>query len=333
MKNLLIMLLSCIVLTGFSQCPTPTGLFTTNITSYNALANWSSVAGADHYKIRYKRCDSVTWNNLGNINSMDTTRNIPLLQQNTCYEWEIMSFCDSTNQLGSNWAIKDTFTTGVFIPATFAPSITYDLSSLECSQPSELLIKTSQLNNEPDIASSKVYSNGGSFELTNIAIGDSVGHSILNTNTQTINATLKYGGQIGLDIYQINVYNSFGMLIGTFNIENKNPGISVLSVSPNDGNNYTSGYNSCLYINNIFINPPDPGLLHFYAEVDSELNHQTQDSSSVQVWCITHIDFLQFQNQTTKRFDMLGRGTKEKKNQPLFYILDDGTVKKKIILD
>jgi hypothetical protein len=29
----------------------------------------------------------------------------------------------------------------------------------------------------------------------------------------------------------------------------------------------------------------------------------------------------------------LGRETKEKKNEPLFYIYDDGTVEKKIILE
>ena len=34
-----------------------------------------------------------------------------------------------------------------------------------------------------------------------------------------------------------------------------------------------------------------------------------------------------------KVIDLLGRETKELTNQPLFYIYDDGTVKKKIILE
>ena len=38
-------------------------------------------------------------------------------------------------------------------------------------------------------------------------------------------------------------------------------------------------------------------------------------------------------NRAIKITDLLGREIKEKKNQPLFYIYDDGTVEKKIILE
>ena len=38
-------------------------------------------------------------------------------------------------------------------------------------------------------------------------------------------------------------------------------------------------------------------------------------------------------NQLTKIVDLLGRESKDLKNQPLFYIYDDGTVEKKIILE
>ena len=34
-----------------------------------------------------------------------------------------------------------------------------------------------------------------------------------------------------------------------------------------------------------------------------------------------------------KTTDLFGRETKEQKNQPLFYIYDDGTVEKRIIID
>ena len=39
------------------------------------------------------------------------------------------------------------------------------------------------------------------------------------------------------------------------------------------------------------------------------------------------------QNPLVKIIDLLGRETREMKNQPLFYIYDDGTVEKKIILE
>ena len=329
MKYILILLASVFYFNCFTQCTTPTGLFTTNITSYNALANWSSVAGADHYKIRYREYNSSSWNNLGNILSNDSTRNIPLLQQNTCYEWEIMSFCDSTNLLGSSWSIKDTFTTTAFIPATFDPSINYDLSDLECNKACELIINTSQLNDEPDIATLKIHSDYGRFEMANLLIGDSVGYSVLNLNTQTINATLRYGGEISVGVYQINAFNSFGLVIGTFNIENKASGVSVLSISPNDGNNYTSGYTSRIHITNLFINPPNAGPLNFYAEINSELNHQTQDSSSVLIWCTTNIKNHNASIFNPLRYDILGRHNKK----PMFYKNSRGGTVKKILAE
>ena len=50
------------------------------------------------------------------------------------------------------------------------------------------------------------------------------------------------------------------------------------------------------------------------------------------------IDDINTENQTNKRnlisiTDVLGRETKDKKNTPLFYIYDDGTVEKKIIIE
>ena len=42
-----------------SQCPTPTALFTSNITYYNAQANWNPVVGVDHYRIRYREIGAL----------------------------------------------------------------------------------------------------------------------------------------------------------------------------------------------------------------------------------------------------------------------------------
>ena len=46
----------------------------------------------------------------------------------------------------------------------------------------------------------------------------------------------------------------------------------------------------------------------------------------------TNIVELTNKKQLLKVIDLLGRKTKEKKNQPLFYIYDDGTVEKRIII-
>ena len=125
MKKIIIILLIFINSNfGFSQCTQTIGLYTTDITYNSALANWVPMSNIDHYKIRYKIYGTSTWSNLGNIGGIDSTRYLPLLQQNTTYEWEIMSFCDSTNQLASQWSTTDTFTTTTFVASIFNPIIT-----------------------------------------------------------------------------------------------------------------------------------------------------------------------------------------------------------------
>ena len=150
MKKLVVIFIFCLfAILSKSQCPVPTGLFTTNINPNNALANWSPTNGADHYKIRYRIYGTNSWLHLGNIGMTDSTRNIPLLQQSTTYEWEIMAYCDSTNQNGSNWSVNDTFTTTTFVPAQFNPIITNTLTSLECNTSSGLNVRITQTDNEP----------------------------------------------------------------------------------------------------------------------------------------------------------------------------------------
>ena len=48
---------------------------------------------------------------------------------------------------------------------------------------------------------------------------------------------------------------------------------------------------------------------------------------------LTSIDEHTTNKVLIKTIDVLGRETKGKKNQPLFYIYDDGTVEKKIIVE
>ena len=45
------------------------------------------------------------------------------------------------------------------------------------------------------------------------------------------------------------------------------------------------------------------------------------------------IDEKSIDKELIRVIDVLGRETKENKNQPLFYIYDDGTVEKKMILE
>jgi len=64
----------------------------------------------------------------------------------------------------------------------------------------------------------------------------------------------------------------------------------------------------------------------------------TNGSIDAQQYFSTNCSITQIQEQTTnkellKTIDLLGRVTKGTKNEPLFYIYDDGTVEKKIIIE
>jgi len=319
----------------FAQCSTPTGLFTNNITYYNALANWSPVNGADHYKIHYREYGTGIWSNLGNIITTDSSRNIPLLQPSTTYEWEIISYCDSTNQMPSGWSLTDTFTTVNFIPAPFNPNVINSISHQICDSATSLTLRVTQSMNEPDIETTNITSNSGSFNISNYAAGDSIGYAILNTSTQTIVSTLRVGIVLNPNYAIINSFDSLNNLIGFFNIENQQNGIKVSSTAPNDGNNYTSGYISEVKFTNIFVNPPLTGLLSFYSNISSELNNLHQDTSSVMIYCNTNTS--NHINNSNKKLilisDFLGKTIKRKSSGTKLHIYDDGTVEKIMVVD
>lgn len=318
----------------FSQCPTPIGLFVTNITHNDALANWSSVAGADHYRIRIRELGGASWGNLLNIDSTMTTRLLPLLQPLTTYEWKIETYCDSTNQSNSAWSIIDTFTTIAFVPAPFNPQLFYGMSSTLCNTPVAFSLRVIQSQNEPDIGTSEITSNGGSFNIVSVNVGDTVGAADIATLTDTIVTTLTIGiitGNNSAIIYSIDTTG----IIGFFSIENlTGSGVKINSSSPPDGNNYTSGYNSLLIFDELFVTPISPGPLSFTANIISELNDQFYmvDSSTI-IFCNTSVEeWGKKDKKLLKIVNSIGKTSVVKENTLLFYIYDDGAVEKKIII-
>jgi hypothetical protein len=311
------------------NCPSITGQFTNNISYYNATANWGINTNANRYKIRYKIYGTTIWSFLGPIYQPTNNEIIPLLQQNTTYEWEVMAFYDSTLLSPSLWSIPDTFTTTTFIYSAFNPIITNTIDNTICNNATNLTLFASQSLNQPDIGTSTITSDGGSFNIQSLSMGDSVGYAIMNTSTQTISATLKAGIIAGQNYAIINSYDSTGALIGFFAIENVNGGIKVSSTSPNDGNNYTSGFTSEVHFNNLFINPNINGPLHFYTDIQSELNHQFNDTATIIINCTSSILENSIENNLSfEIYDLLGRKTKFKENTVLIYKYSNGKIRK-----
>ena len=80
MKKLLLISISLTFVTlSSAQCPTPSGLNVTSITHNSAIANWNSVPGVDHYRIRTREVGAANWVNLLNIDSTMTSIILTLL--------------------------------------------------------------------------------------------------------------------------------------------------------------------------------------------------------------------------------------------------------------
>ena len=319
--------------TNTNLYPTTNILSTTNINYNNAIANWTPISNVNRYKIRYQQIGTSSWSNSGPIYSPNSSFTIPLLQQNTTYEWQVMCYYDTTNLLASLWSISDTFTTPSFVAAPFNPVVINTLSNTQCNTPSELTLIVSQEADEPDIGTSIITSDGGIFDISSINSGDSVGFAIMTTSTQSITATLNAGIIAGQNYAIINSYDSAGALIGFFSIENDNGGVKVSSTTPNDGNNYTSGFISEIHFTNLFINPNIDGPLYFYANINSELNDQFNDIDTVQIWCnSTSISENSSEKNLIGIYDIFGNKIHETQNKLLFYKYTDGTIEKKLLL-
>ncbi len=90
-----------------SSCATPDGLFSSNIAFANARLNWSAVAGAVSYGVRYRIVGSSGWTT---TNAFGTSTNIGRLAVGATYEWEVRSNCSGNNS--SDWSYTCTFVAG-----------------------------------------------------------------------------------------------------------------------------------------------------------------------------------------------------------------------------
>jgi len=314
-------------------CPTPNNLTSSNITHMSAQANWDLLPTAHRYKVHYRILNTNTWSNLSLINGNSDSTNIPVLQQNTTYEWQIMAFHDSTLNMGSLWSQSDTFTTSTFLPAPFNPIVNTSLGSTICNSPSSLLVEINQVTNEPDIDNSTITTDGGYFDIGSVNTGDSVGYASYNSTTQNINSTLRAGLIVGPNYAIINSFDSNGDLIGFFAIENTSTGVRVSTTSPNDGNNYTTGYTSQVNFTNLFITPNVSGNLHIVIDIESELNDQIYYSDTVFIQCPSAIYENINSNQIIETYDIYGRKIIAKKNTICINRLNNGRVTKQVVIE
>ena len=318
-------------ITTTNACQTPNSLTTSTITHNSAQANWDTLGTADRYKIHYRIINTNSWLNLNLVSGTIGNTNIPVLQQNTTYEWQIMAYHDSTLNMGSLWSISEVFTTGTFVYEQFDPNVTSSVQSNLCNSPTEFEIIITQLQNEPDIGTSTITTDGGYFDIGSISFGDSVGYANFLSLNQNIESTLTAGLIVGPNYAIINSYDTSNSLIGFFAIENTTSGVRVSTTSPNDGNNYTSGYTSNINFTNLFVNPNINGDLNILTELNSESGELVSINETIFINCTSNIYEISKNTKEIKDINLLGQQT-SRKNIFQLKTSNDGSIKKIIII-
>ena len=164
---------------------------------------------------------------------------------------------------------------------TLSPTVNVSLSNSICSQLSDLSIDVSQDAGETDILNSVFTSDAGSFDLSNLNIGDTVGNADMNfLSGNTVNTILTVGTTPLNNSTMILSTDSIGTLYGSFTLRNDTNGIEITATSPGDNNSTTVGYSSNVTFNNLFSNPT-VSLFTFSSIITSELS-QVDNQSFIQ---------------------------------------------------
>ncbi|HNV98385.1 MAG TPA: M43 family zinc metalloprotease [Chitinophagales bacterium] len=75
---------------GGGTCNVPTGMSTTGVTASGATFNWTAVAGATSYNVRYKTTAGATWTT---TTSATASKAVTGLTAATAYEWQVQTVC------------------------------------------------------------------------------------------------------------------------------------------------------------------------------------------------------------------------------------------------
>jgi hypothetical protein len=95
-----------------ATCTVPTGLTTTNIEDYSAVANWNAIPDVMNYDVRYKSVDSSKWVYSYNVVG-DTSFILKNLVANTNYEWQVRASCYGNE---TAWTASQLFSSIIMYP-------------------------------------------------------------------------------------------------------------------------------------------------------------------------------------------------------------------------
>ena len=219
------------------------------------------------------------------INSLGCIQTDSLILSIICYDCNGdpngTAFIDSCgNCVGGN--------TGNVACIPFSPNVVVTLSNTDCDSLTDLTVSVSQDPNEPDMSTALFVSDGGSFAISMMSVGDTIGSAFMSANsgnntftTVLIVSSILSNNQAIIQSQDINT----GLVLGSFTISNTSPGISIFSQSPIDNNNVTSGNSSVVTFSNVFLNPGQ-SLLTFSTTINSELGDVDTQSFPFSIICL-----------------------------------------------
>ncbi len=89
-----------------TPCVAPTGLYANDISPHDATLNW--LQAGHHYEVR-GRVLGGNWIYHSITGSNTTQLNIATLNNYSFYEWQVKTYCDPCDVVGSPWSVLDTF--------------------------------------------------------------------------------------------------------------------------------------------------------------------------------------------------------------------------------
>ena len=293
-------------LQSYGQCttqpPAPLDVYTTDVYATEAYCwatlNWSEVDSAYRYLLRRKKVEESEWTYVGGGEYIyDTQKAIGFLEHNSTYEWSVRAHCNETNNPSSNWSVADTFSTGSFIPAPFDPLFYISVLDTSCSMKTDLIFEFSQGLNQPDMSYTGIFSDGGSFDINSLYFGMNVGYAdimagggYIELSYNLIVSEILTDDQAVISMQNVDNW----MIDGSFIIENDTEGIKIVQQIPDeDDNNYTTGNESLVVLENIFITPEESCIVQFYSLIESELNDVSNISHDFDFDCTTSIESIE----------------------------------------
>ena len=170
----------------------------------------------------------------------------------------------------------------------FNPSILIELSSTDCNLNSDISFTISQSANQPDMSTSLLVTDGGSFNFDDFEVGQNVGSAYLDAAGGDVSFTafLMITSFPSVNQAILSAVNEDdNSIMGSFTISNLENGISIVAnPSYNDGNNVTNGNVSNLTLNGLFVNP-DAQTLNFFVTTNSENDDTNSQTISLNIVC------------------------------------------------